>query len=158
MGHTERLAIAFYFLNTNHSIEETVDIFRTSPDFDEKIARYQVEFAAGEGGKGKKYTMYSCAKLKTLNICKATDPIFGEELCAQGAVKKDGSRVPIKNPAGDYIFWKQVEFHRIGRQNERVQLQNQQKTQKPQKQEFNELSDLSSPSETPSTKGDEPHA
>ena len=64
LSHNERLAIAFYFLNTNHSIEETVDIFRTSPDFDESIARYQVEFAAGSGGKGKKYSMYKCAKLK----------------------------------------------------------------------------------------------
>jgi DNA primase large subunit len=115
LGHYERLSLAFFYLNTNHTIEETVDLFRTCPDFDEKISRYQVEFAAGSGGKGKKYTMFSCAKLKTLNICKATDSQFGEELCALGAVKRDGTRVPIRHPNGDYVFWKKVELNRINR-------------------------------------------
>jgi DNA primase large subunit len=113
LSHMERLAIAFFYLNTNHTVEETVDIFRTSPDFDEKIARYQVEFVSGASGKGKKYAMYSCAKMKTLHLCKAEDPQFGEKLCSKGAKKKDGTILPIKNPARDYIFWKKVELNRI---------------------------------------------
>jgi DNA primase large subunit len=113
LTHYERLSLAFFFLNTNHSIEETVDLFRTSPDFDEKIARYQVEYAAGSAGKGKKYSMYSCAKLKTFQICRATDNQFGELLCANGFTKKDGTNFPVKNPARDYIFWKQVQLNRI---------------------------------------------
>ena len=59
--------------------------------------------------------MFSCAKLKTLNICKATDSQFGEELCPQGALKRDGTRVPIRHPTVDYIFWKKVELNRISR-------------------------------------------
>ncbi|MHA1796011.1 MAG: hypothetical protein ACTSUK_07860, partial [Promethearchaeota archaeon] len=115
LSHNERLAIAFYFLNTNHTIEETVDIFRTIPDFDESIARYQVEFAAGSGGKGKKYKMYNCAKLKSFRLCKADNPQFGDKLCVQGAKWKDGTIHPIKNPINDYIFWKKVELNRIHR-------------------------------------------
>lgn len=113
LSHNERLAIAFYFLNTNHTIEETVDIFRTIPDFDESIARYQVEFAAGSGGKGKKYKMYNCAKLKSFRLCKADDPQFGDKLCLTGGKGKNGKMYPIKNPINDYIFWKKVELDRI---------------------------------------------
>ncbi|QEE17981.1 hypothetical protein DSAG12_03819 [Promethearchaeum syntrophicum] len=115
LSHNERLAIAFFYLNTNHSIEETVDIFRTSPDFDEDIARYQTEFAAGSGGKGKKYSMYKCAKLKSLHLCRATDPNFGDKLCRDGAKKRSGEIVPIQNPAKDFIFWKKVALNRLHR-------------------------------------------
>jgi DNA primase large subunit len=115
LSHYERLAIAFYYLNTNHTIEETVDIFRTSPDFDEKIARYQVEFAAGANGIGKKYSMYSCKKLKSLNLCKADDPTIGEKICAKGAKNKKGEFVQIRSPISDYIFWKKVEMKRLHR-------------------------------------------
>lgn len=115
LSHYERLSIAFFYLNTNHTIEETTDLFRTSPDFDEKISRYQVEFAAGKGGKGKKYTMFSCEKLKTLQICKANDSQYGDELCQNGAKKRDGTIMQIKNPTRDYIFWKKVQLNRIHR-------------------------------------------
>jgi DNA primase large subunit len=125
LSHYERLAIAFYFLNTNHTIEETVDIFRTSPDFDEKISRYQVEFAAGEGGKGKKYTMYNCAKLKSLNMCKASDPNVGDPLCQKGGRKKDGTYNPIRHPINDYVFWKRVEQQRLEFKQQRQNAMNQ---------------------------------
>jgi len=115
LSHNERLAIACFYLNTNHSIEETVDIFRTSPDFDEDIARYQTEFAAGSGGKGKKYSMYKCAKLKSLHLCRATDPNFGDKLCRDGAKKRNGEIVPIQNPAKDFIFWKKVALNGLHR-------------------------------------------
>ena len=66
--HNERLHIAFFFANTHHSVEETIDVFRTLPDFNEEIARYNVEFSRGIGGKGKKYKAFSCSKLKSLQI------------------------------------------------------------------------------------------
>ena len=113
LNHNERLAIAFYFLNTNHTVEETVDIFRTSPDFDEGIARYQVEFAAGKGGKGTKYKMYNCKKMKSLKMCHADHPDFGDVLCVKGSKKRNGDHVTIQNPVSDYIFWKKI---MIGRQ------------------------------------------
>ncbi len=110
LTHNERLAIAFYYLNTNHSVESTVDLFRTSPDFDEGIARYQVEFAAGIRGRGTKYSMYSCSKMKSLHMCFADHKQFGDPLCVEGGKGKNGKVYPIKNPAGDYIFWKKVQL------------------------------------------------
>ncbi|MHA1675231.1 MAG: hypothetical protein ACTSYI_16595 [Promethearchaeota archaeon] len=115
LSHNERLAIAFFYLNTNHSVEETVDIFRTIPDFDEGIARYQTEFAAGKGGKGKKYKMYRCAKLKTFRLCRADHPKFGDPLCVKGGKRRDGTYSPITNPIKDYLFWKKVELRYLHR-------------------------------------------
>ena len=53
LGHYERLSLAFFYLNTNHSIEETADLFRTCPDFDEKITRYQSNLRRDQGEKAK---------------------------------------------------------------------------------------------------------
>jgi DNA primase large subunit len=127
LNHNERLAIAFYFLNTNHTIEETVDIFRTSPDFDESIARYQVEFAGGVGGKGKKYSMYSCAKLKSLHLCFADHPKFGEKLCVDGFKKRNGEILRIHNPAGNYLFLKKVSKKQEDRYRQYIAAKNREK-------------------------------
>ncbi|MHA1719401.1 MAG: hypothetical protein ACTSWX_14680 [Promethearchaeota archaeon] len=137
LSHNERLAIAFFYLNTNHSIEETVDIFRTSPDFDEKIARYQVEFAAGSGGKGKKYSMYKCAKLKSLHLCMATDPNFGDKLCREGIKRRNGEIATIQNPAKDFIFWKKVALNRLHKSQIAVQSETLKKSETGSKEEKN---------------------
>ncbi|TFH26969.1 MAG: hypothetical protein E4G98_06570, partial [Promethearchaeota archaeon] len=100
---------------TNHTVEETVDVFRTIPDFDEGIARYQTEFAAGKGGKGKKYKMYKCAKLKTFRLCQADHPKFGDPLCIKGGKRRDGTFSPITNPDKDFLFWKKVELRYLHR-------------------------------------------
>ncbi len=112
LTHSERLHIAFFFANTNHSVEETVDVFRTLPDFDEKLARYHVEFSRGIGGKGKKYRIYSCAKVKSIDMCKASDKEYGDIICAEGVFRKgEVGRIPIKTPK-DFVFWKNVELKR----------------------------------------------
>ncbi|MHA1728846.1 MAG: hypothetical protein ACTSWY_08960 [Promethearchaeota archaeon] len=110
--HNERLHIAFFFANTNHDVEETVDVFRTLPDFDEKIARYNVEFSRGIKGKGKKYKVFNCDKLKSLQICMADDKKYGDQICYRGVKKKgESSYHPIKSPLS-YIFWKKVYLNR----------------------------------------------
>ncbi len=112
LSHSERLHIAFFYANTNHSVEDTVDVFRTLPDFDEKIARYNVEFSRGIGGKGKKYSVFSCAKLKSFDLCKANDEEFGDIICAEGVWRKgETKQVPIKSPK-EFVFWKNVEIKR----------------------------------------------
>lgn len=117
LAHYERLSIAFFFLNTNHSVEETIDVFRTLPDFNESICRYQVEHANGQGSSGKKYSMFGCDKMKSFSLCFANDKNFGETICSQG-IKKKGSQnyEYIKNPL-EFIFWKKVELNRKNRRN-----------------------------------------
>lgn len=125
LSHTERLHIAFFYANINYSVEETVDVFRTVPDFDEKIARYNVEFSRGINGKGKKYSVYNCQKLKSERICKAGHPVFGDEICSKGVMKK-GEKYHIKSPL-EFLFWKRVELRRKNRDKRRRQAVKKQK-------------------------------
>lgn len=112
LTHSERLHIAFFYANTNHTVEETVDVFRTLPDFDEQLARYHVEFSRGIGGKGKKYSVFNCSKIKSIDMCKAKDKDYGDIICAEGVYRKGHTgRVPIKSPK-DYVFWKSVQIKR----------------------------------------------
>jgi len=71
LSHHARFAIATFLLNIGMSVDEVVDLFRNTPDFNERIARYQVEHLAGLRGSGKKYRTYSCEKMKTLGLCTA---------------------------------------------------------------------------------------
>ncbi|BES81459.1 hypothetical protein [Pyrodictium abyssi] len=71
LSHHERFALATFLLNLGADVEYVLDYFRNMPDFNERIARYQVEHLAGLRGSGKKYRVYSCEKMKTLGICKA---------------------------------------------------------------------------------------
>ncbi|AEM39570.1 DNA primase, large subunit [Pyrolobus fumarii 1A] len=70
LSHHERFAIATFLLNLGVDIDRVVDVFRNLPDFNEKVARYQVEHLAGLRGSGKKYRTYSCEKMRSLGICK----------------------------------------------------------------------------------------
>ena len=120
LTHSERLHIAFFYANTNHSVEDTVDVFRTLPDFDEKLARYHVEFSRGIGGKGKQYRAYSCAKVKSINMCKAKDKDYGDIICAEGVFRKgETNRIPIRSPK-DFVFWKKVHIQREMRQSKKL--------------------------------------
>ncbi len=69
LSHHARFAIATFLLNIGMGVDEVVDLFRNTPDFNERIARYQVEHLAGMRGSGKKYKTYSCEKMKTLGLC-----------------------------------------------------------------------------------------
>jgi len=71
LSHHERFAIATFLLNIGADVDTVVDVFRNMPDFKERITRYQVEHLAGLRGSGKKYSTYSCEKMKTLGLCRA---------------------------------------------------------------------------------------
>ena len=69
--HSARFALASFLLSIGLEVDEVLDIFRASPDFNEKIARYQVEHIAGLRGSRKKYSPYKCDNMKTLGLCVA---------------------------------------------------------------------------------------
>ena len=75
--HIERLVITFFLHALEYPVEEIINLFSTSPDFDEKIARYQVEHSKKRG-----YLPHSCASLKSLNLCLAA--AYKDELCLKG--------------------------------------------------------------------------
>jgi DNA primase large subunit len=69
--HSARFALASFLLSIGMSVDEVLEVFRAAPDFNEKIARYQVEHIAGMRGSGKKYTPYKCDNMRTLGLCVA---------------------------------------------------------------------------------------
>ncbi len=71
LSHHQRFALATFLINIGLDIEIILQLFRYSPDFNEKIARYQIEHLAGLRGSKKKYLTYSCGTMKVLGICKA---------------------------------------------------------------------------------------
>jgi DNA primase large subunit len=69
ISHVENFTVAAYLLNTGHSVDEVIEVFRNRSDFNEKIARYQVEHIAGLRGSRTRYRPPSCATMKTYGLC-----------------------------------------------------------------------------------------
>ena len=66
LPHNARFALSVYLLNTGKKVEEVMKVFSTAPDFDEKITRYQVEYANKKG-----YTMPGCRAMEVYGLCTA---------------------------------------------------------------------------------------
>ncbi len=71
LSHHQRFALATFLINIGLDVEIVLQLFRYSPDFNEKIARYQIEHLAGLRGSRRKYLTYSCGAMKVLGMCKA---------------------------------------------------------------------------------------
>lgn len=69
--HSARFALASFLLSVGMNVEDVLSVFSSAPDFNEKIARYQVEHIAGRRGSGKKYLPYKCENMRTLGLCVA---------------------------------------------------------------------------------------
>lgn len=74
LAHSMRFAMTSFMLAAGMSVEEIIDLFNVSPDFDEEKTRYQIEHIAGSSGE--KYTPPSCSTMQTYGNCHGTD-----ELC-----------------------------------------------------------------------------
>lgn len=68
--HSARFLIASYLTNIGWNPEEIIELFRTAPDFNERITRYQVMQISGNKGSGTKYMVPSCEKLLALHLCR----------------------------------------------------------------------------------------
>ncbi len=65
LTHISRFILAAYLLNRGKTVKETLEVFKQSPDYDEKISTYQISYI-----KRKGYLPPSCARLEELGICK----------------------------------------------------------------------------------------
>jgi DNA primase large subunit len=74
LAHSARFALVSFLLQINMSTEEVIQLFNTSPDFEEERTRYQVEHIAG--ASGTQYKPPSCATMTTYGNCPGED-----ELC-----------------------------------------------------------------------------
>lgn len=72
LPHTARLMLATYMLSIGNDVDYIVSLFRTAPDFNEKITRYQIEHLAGHTGGLTRYKVPSCSKLESEDLCFRT--------------------------------------------------------------------------------------
>ena len=77
ISHMGRFAMAAFLLNIGTNEDDLLKMFKAFSDFDERIARYQVEHIAGKRGSRRKYTAPNCATMRTHGIC-----INPDELCS----------------------------------------------------------------------------
>ncbi|MEM3998105.1 MAG: hypothetical protein QXM62_01795 [Ignisphaera sp.] len=70
LSHHQRFALATFLINIGVPQEILIDLFRRSPDFNERITKYQIEHLAGLRGSKKRYLTYSCNTMKTLGMCR----------------------------------------------------------------------------------------
>ncbi len=76
LAHQARFAMTSFLLKIGMSIDDILNLFSSSPDFDPEIARYQIEHIAGLRGSRTPYTPPSCSYLRTIGLCVPDD-----ELC-----------------------------------------------------------------------------
>jgi len=77
ISHMGRFAMAAFLLNIGTDEGELLKMFKAFSDFDERIARYQVEHIAGKRGSHRKYTAPNCNTMRTHGLCVNPD-----EICA----------------------------------------------------------------------------
>ncbi len=70
LTHSARFALASFLLSVGFSVEETLEVFKASPDYREDLARYQVEHIAGLRGSRTKYSPYKCDNMRSLGLCR----------------------------------------------------------------------------------------
>ncbi len=69
VGHFANFALAAFMLNAGYNTEQVMAMYAQRSDFNEKIARYQVEHIAGQRGSRVKYTPPSCETMRTYGLC-----------------------------------------------------------------------------------------
>ncbi len=77
-SHIGRFALTSFLTSIGMNTEEVANLFRTLPDFNERLTRYQVEHIAGRRGSRTKYIPPRCDTLQTHGVCHNKD-----ELCRE---------------------------------------------------------------------------
>ena len=68
-SHRELFSFAAFLVNRGYSTEQILTILSERPDFNERIARYQVEHIAGLRGSRTRYKPPSCHTMRSLGLC-----------------------------------------------------------------------------------------
>jgi len=74
-GHLMRLAIAVEYLSMGYHVDQIVELFKSQPDFSEKLTRYYIEHA-----KKKGYKPFKCMTIRRLGYCLSECPIGKKEV------------------------------------------------------------------------------
>ncbi len=83
LPHQARFALTTFLLKVGWSEDQIVDLFRNSPDFNEKIARYQVHHIASKG-----YSPPKCETMRGWGLCPGE---CGRRYLTEGLKYEEGS-------------------------------------------------------------------
>jgi DNA primase large subunit len=75
ISHIGRFALTSFLINTGMTTENVTNLFRTLPDFNKRLTRYQVEHIAGRRGSRTRYIPPMCATLQTHGVCHNKDQL-----------------------------------------------------------------------------------
>ena len=75
LSHIGRFTLTSFLVNIGMTPEAVNEFFKTFSDYNERLARYQIEHIAGERGSGTKYTCPQCSVLQTHGVCKNKDDL-----------------------------------------------------------------------------------
>ncbi|GEM_PF-1965889 len=73
LSHPARFTLVTFLNAVGYTKEEIINIFNVTPDFNEKVTRYQVEHILGIRGGKIRYKVPSCRKIVSYNFCYADD-------------------------------------------------------------------------------------
>jgi DNA primase large subunit len=68
-SHKELFSLTAFLVNRGYAVEQILSMLAERPDFNEKIARYQVEHIAGLRGSRTRYRPPSCQTMRSLGLC-----------------------------------------------------------------------------------------
>jgi DNA primase large subunit len=78
VSHIGRFALTSFLINIGMTTEDVINLFKSLPDFNERLTRYQVEHIAGGRGSRTKYIPPRCDTLRTHGVCPSMDDICRE--------------------------------------------------------------------------------
>jgi len=68
-SHKELFSLTAFMINRGYAVEQILSLLSERPDFNERIAKYQVEHIAGLRGSRTKYRPPSCQTMRSLGLC-----------------------------------------------------------------------------------------
>ncbi|MBU0662534.1 MAG: hypothetical protein ABH854_00460 [Candidatus Diapherotrites archaeon] len=92
LTHFERFDIATFLVAVGMGKEQIIELFKTLPNFSERITRYQIERISKS-----KYSSPGCIKIKSHKLCKADCGVKHPlQVYRQGLMRANAKRLPMK--------------------------------------------------------------
>jgi len=73
LSHSGRFLLATFLLVRGQTVEQIAPLFKNAPDYNEKVTLYQLNHLAGSSGGGTEYMCPSCERVKSKDLCFATE-------------------------------------------------------------------------------------
>lgn len=90
LSHPGRFTLVTFLSSVGLSTDEIIKLFRVTPDFNEKMTRYQVEHILGMRGSRIKYSVPSCKKIRSYGYC------IPDEICRRYNIKHPLNYIKLK--------------------------------------------------------------